>query len=370
MGWPHRAQAKQTEQIPSLAGTRAEASIRPVTMTRSHQHLASSGQILILLAGVTIALIGLLGVVADLGYSFAERRTMQNAADAGALSGAHAIGRSNPASPSVVLGSVQQTAWANKIGSNHGTVTYCQYVDDTDKELGPCSDKVPATASGVHVTVKETHDTFFIKMLPGGPTTASTSATAIAHVQKLEGLPSDGPFLVCGIGADIDSGPGNGTKMNIVIKDASGNWILNPAANGVTFQIHGPQSSSCNAQSSRYKGIADNGSNANHPVPGWLTYTTGDVAGQVAANVLGINGCKANQPVNNCIAFLPIAVNNPPETNNSKQLWSVLIAPFYIIQTGSNSHDGTLIGDYAVGGAGLPGFVPGYQGPIVVHLTK
>ena len=341
-----------------------------VCRIRVRPRSVSRGQILILFAGALVGLIGMLGLATDLGYAFAERRTMQNAADAGAIAGAHAISKSDPAAPSVVLGSIQQTAWANKIGSTHGTVTYCQYVDDTDKELGPCSDKVPATATGVHVTVKETHDTFFIGMIPGGPNTISTNATAIAHVQKLLAPPSDGPFLVCGINADIDSGPGNGGHMNIVVQDASGKWVLNPQANGVTFQIHGPQSSLCNAQSSRYKGIADNVSNANHTVPGWLTYTTGDTAGQVAANVLGINGCKANQTVDHCIAFLPIAVGNPPETNNSKQLWTVVIAPFYIIQTGANSHDGTLIGDYVVDGSGQPNWNPNDPQPVVIRLTK
>jgi Flp pilus assembly protein TadG len=373
MRWTQRAQAKQREQTSSMAGSRNKDSSWRDSLIRVQTHHVSRGQILILFAGVVIAMIGVLGLASDLGYAFAQRRTMQNAADAGAIAGAHAISKSNPASPSRVQSDVQQTALSNNMGNVKPTVTYCQYVDNTDKELGQCTDPVPASATGVHVTVKETHGTFFIGMVPGGPRTLSTNATATAHVQKLKGLPSDGPFLVCGIGADIDSGPGNGNKMDIVLgPDASGNWALNPLANGVTFQIHGPQSSLCNAQSSRYKGIADNHANLNHPVPGWLTYTTGDTAGQVAANVLGINGCKANVAVNNCIAFLPIAVGNPPETNNSKQLWTVVIAPFYIVQIGSsgNTHDGTLIENYVVDGSGDPSWSPNYKGPIVIRLTK
>ena len=54
---------------------------------------ASRGQILILIAGALVAIVGMLGLATDLGYNFAQRRTMQNAADAGALAGAHTLSK-------------------------------------------------------------------------------------------------------------------------------------------------------------------------------------------------------------------------------------------------------------------------------------
>jgi Flp pilus assembly protein TadG len=155
MRWTPRRGTKRHKRTESMADSCAADSSEQALRVSSRTRRASRGQILILFAGALVGLIGLLGLATDLGYAFAERRTMQNAADAGAISGARAISKSNTASPSVVLSDVQNTAWANKIGSTHGTVTYCQYVDNTDTELGPCSDKVPATASGVHVTVRK-----------------------------------------------------------------------------------------------------------------------------------------------------------------------------------------------------------------------
>ncbi|HVX30029.1 MAG TPA: pilus assembly protein TadG-related protein [Nitrolancea sp.] len=332
---------------------------------------ASRGQIIIMFAAALIGLIGLLGLATDLGYAFIQRRTMQNAADAGAIAGAHTILKSNPASPSIILDDVKDTASENKTGDAKPTVTHCQYVDDGDNELGSCSDPVPTGATGVSVTVKETHNTFFIKLIPGGPKTVSTKATAIAHVQVLQGLPGDGPFLVCGVNTDVISGHSN--PLSVAIKDAGGHWILNPEANGVVFQIHGPQINHCGLQSSDFKGAALQSTNKLLQTPDWFSFSNGDNAGPIAESVLGIQGCKANGlPVNNCVAFLPVAVPDPNQSAHPGKLWTVLIAPFYIQQIGSsgNKHSGTLIGDYVVEGSGIPGWTPDNPLPTVIRLTK
>ena len=54
---------------------------------------ASRGQIMIMFAIFAAAMFGILGLAIDLGMSFAERRSMQNAADLGAIAGARAIAR-------------------------------------------------------------------------------------------------------------------------------------------------------------------------------------------------------------------------------------------------------------------------------------
>ncbi len=168
---------------------------------------ATRGQILILMAGAMVGLIGLLGLATDLGYGFVERRSMQNAADAGALAGAHTISKSDPAAPLTIIDDVRAAATANKVGGINPTVTSCLYVDDADESLGSCAQTVPPTASGVRVTVKETHNTFFLRIIPGGPTTMTTDASATAHTQQLATPPGDGPFLVCGVDTDTVSGP-------------------------------------------------------------------------------------------------------------------------------------------------------------------
>ena len=207
-----------------------------------------------------MALIGLVGLATDLGYAFAERRTMQNSADSGALAGAHTLSKSSTTAPLTIINSVQDAAWANKIGSVHPSITSCKYVNDNDVVLADCSQLVPATATGVSVTVQETHHTFFVGVIPGGPNTITTSATAIAHVQQLATPPGDGPFLVCGVDTKTVSGP----KTNILIQQPanSGIWKLNPDAvttsthPGPTFQIFGPQIALCGLSNNSYKGQA------------------------------------------------------------------------------------------------------------------
>ncbi len=146
------------------------------------------------------------------------------------------------------------------MGSDNPLITKCKYVDDNDAELANCSQLVPDTATGVSVTVQETHNTFFVGVLPGGPNTITTGATAIAHVQQLATPPGDGPFLVCGVDTKTVSGP----NMNILIQQppAPASWKLNPDAvttsthPGPTFQIYGPQVALCGLSNSQLQGTS------------------------------------------------------------------------------------------------------------------
>src|SRR5437868_1017447 len=51
------------------------------------------GQVAIMLALAFPILLGMVGVAVDLGFGYAHRRQVQNAADAAALAGAQALGR-------------------------------------------------------------------------------------------------------------------------------------------------------------------------------------------------------------------------------------------------------------------------------------
>ena len=86
----------------------------------------------------------------------------------------------------------------------------------------------------------------------------------------------------------------------------------------------------------------------------------------------GPDGCKAGQEVVNCVVFLPIVVNDPPESGNNRQLWTVGFAPFYITAPKSNEHYGKLIANYMVSGRGQDGswgWTNTYDGPITIRLT-
>ena len=333
---------------------------------------AKPGQMLILFAIFLAGMVGVLALSVDLGVSFTGRRAMQNAADAGALAGARVVAKSTSSFPLSARTNVANAANGN--GMQIGAIDQidCVYVDDSDSSLGDCTANVPSGATGVKVTVYETHSTYFIKAIPGGPSTVRTSATAIAHVQMLA-APTDGPFLPCAVAALASK---TNSTTAIVIKDASGRWIINPSAIGVNFYIHGPQVQTCGLSDSSYKGIADQSANAGKTLGtngAWLLYTTGTVAGPISASVDGANGCVAGQIIDKCVAFLPIVVDTPSPVKATRSYWAVAFAPFYITQPNSNEHDGVLLADYIVYGKGQTssgGWFQGYTGPIVIRLTS
>ncbi|MGA7670752.1 MAG: pilus assembly protein TadG-related protein, partial [Nitrolancea sp.] len=51
----------------------------------------SRGQIIIMVAALAVSLTAMIGLAVDLGVAFAERRTVQTAADSAALAGAHVL---------------------------------------------------------------------------------------------------------------------------------------------------------------------------------------------------------------------------------------------------------------------------------------
>jgi len=350
----------------------------PTTSTRWRTHSAGdhsgdpgggapTGQVLVMFALFLTGMLGMLGLATDLGMSFAERRSMQNAADAGALAGARVVVKTTTSAPLSAQSEVQTVTSANKMSLGTITGTICTYINDAGTSLGSCSSTVPSAATGVRVTVQEQHPTFFIRAVPGAPDTVDTGATATANVKKLA-PPRDGPFLPCA----INTQPADGLPQTDLMVQQSGSWVLNPSAIGRTFKIHGPQIEKCDAKASRYKGLADTDANKNKNTPNWFNYKEGDSAGLISVDVEGPDGCKAGQEVVNCVAFLPIVINNPPESGNNRELWAITFAPFYITAPKSNEHYGKLVANYMVYGSGDNGsfgWYQGYTGPIAIRLT-
>ena len=336
---------------------------------------ASTGQILVMFALLLTALLGALGLSVDLGVAFSQRRTMQSAADAGALAGTRMVAKNNVTSvPTSVLNEVTNVVQANKM--NGGTISSinCNYVTADGTAITPCVSVIPANASGVVVTVTENHPTYFLRVVPGAPNTVSTSALARANVKIAPVIPGDGPYLPCGINTQVADGL---ARVDIMIKTGgsgtSATWTVNPLAVNRVFIIHGPQVERCLAKAARYKGLADNSVNINLVPPAWFNYKEGDTAGFISTDVLGPDGCKAGQEVVNCVAFLPIVVPEPIEVDNNRKLWCVGFAPFYITAPKPNEHNGKLLTDYIVYGKGQDGtwgWNQTYSGPVVIRLTK
>jgi Flp pilus assembly protein TadG len=350
--------------------------VQMATTTTTNRHekddWRSNGQILILFAFFLTAMVGVLALSVDLGVSFTERRAMQNAADAAALTGARVVAKSASTSGLTAQSSVTTVAGQNAMKLGTLDPVSCSYVNDSDAVVGSCSGTPPSSATGVKVSVSETHPTFFIRAVPGGAKTVSVSATATAHVMMVQ-APSDGPFLPCSTAALAGN---TNSETPIVVKDSSGRWVINSAAIGVNFYIHGPQIDRCGLSDSSYKGIANQSANLTKTISGsgaWFGFTTGTVAGPVAASVDGANGCVAGQVVDKCVMFLPIVVKTPAPTKVPPQMWAVAYAPFYITQPNSNEHDGVLLASYLIDGKGKLGslgWYQGYSGAVVVRLTN
>jgi Flp pilus assembly protein TadG len=104
------------------------------------------------------SLLGVSGLVLDLGNGYVQRRAVQNAADAAAIAGADAIPSGNPST------AAQQMAAKN----------------------GRAGDQVTVTMSGtdtITVTVSRTAPTYFLKVF--GKTSIPVSATAVARIEAL-----------------------------------------------------------------------------------------------------------------------------------------------------------------------------------------
>jgi Flp pilus assembly protein TadG len=327
----------------------------------------SPGQILVMFAIFLIGMLGMLGLCTDLGVAFMQRRTVQAAADAGALAGTRIVAKSTASRPLAARADVEAVVVANMSAVGSIGSIDCSYVNDNGQPITDCAAIVPAGASGVRVKVTELHPTYFIQVVPGAPSSVSTNGSARANIKML-GYPTDGPFLPCG----VDTRLASGGRLSMLIKEG-GEWVINPDAVGETFEIHGPRVEKCDAKAERYKGLADVDVNRDRSASGWFMYKEGDSAGMISQDVEGLDGCKAGQEVVDCVVFLPIAVNDPAESGNDRQLWVVAFSPFYVTAPKANEHHGKLISDYMVYGRGQDGnwgWTPEFEGPITIRLTE
>lgn len=406
-----------------------------------------AGQTIVLFALIALMLMGALGLALDAGYDFAQRRQMQNAADAAALAGAGVIATNTNSGNYPVLSTVQTVAQQNGVDPSNVT---CWQINDSLTQLQSCTNGgIAQGATGVQVSVGETHATFVMKALGVG--TSSTAATAAARVEIMTTF-TTGPFTVCGIDTTtVDSaGNANGTygifqtnglftiprpgnwsgcggggnlpckrtmestdgggavpnppdstsvpqeNSSIYYYDAAGKnnggFLGNANTSAPTFLIHGPNGgggiATCNITSSGFKGINQTVTTVQMPNTGntyppmsygtslgyQLSLTPGNVA-SVSASVNGPQGCRAGQPINNCVLLLPVIDNSGPG-GSSPSNGTVYVAArefmyFYVqqIQSG-NAHSGRLIKNFHPQGKGKPGFSPGTTTPLVIHLIK
>ena len=146
-----------------LAGSRQMTPQSPTSLSRRGRDLAAEldaqlGQTLPLICFFMMSLLGVSGLVLDLGNGYTQRRAIQNEADAAAIAGADAIVSGNYSS------AAQQMAAKNGRPADQVSVTF----DGTDT---------------VTVTVSRVAPTFFLKVF--GKSSIPVSATAVARLEAL-----------------------------------------------------------------------------------------------------------------------------------------------------------------------------------------
>lgn len=155
------------------------------------------GAIVVLMAISMTALLLVAGLVMDGGAAYAQRRQMQNAADASAMAGAAALDdvRFGGAAVGTVQSRAQQIAQRNGAES-----AVCQIVDGTGAVVGPCTTAgavLAPEARGVKVTPADVRNTMLGAFV--GMKTVTARADATATIQPVVGAKA--PYAVCSSGA-------------------------------------------------------------------------------------------------------------------------------------------------------------------------
>ena len=296
------------------------------------------GTITVLMAIILLTLLGLTGLVLDGGRAYADHRAVQNAADAAALAGTGALNQilfDNVGQEGAVHDAVVASLAANNV---NGTPD-CRLVDEAGNDLGACPSTntgtgLPATAAGVSVTARDSQNGSFIKAL--GISGFSARAAATAQIEALRSGSS--PFMICGLDAAH-----HGFNPPLLLASGS-SWVINPAAVGQTYGLHGPQVPDCGAGSNSFKGLADD--TATVSVPGWWPGDTGVHAGPVRNVVARSDACTTTDGFDNwtgCTIVVPICVDGRGN-GTSTDLYCIRFGIFRVSQSHQNAHEAVFLG--------------------------
>jgi Flp pilus assembly protein TadG len=285
-----------------------------------------------------LSLLGLTGLVLDGSRAYADHRATQNAADAAALAGTGALNQilfANAGQEAAVNDAVVASLAANQV---NGTPD-CRLVDQTGADLGACpttntGNGLPVAVAGVSVRARDSQNGTFIKAL--GISGFSASASATAQIEALRSGSS--PFMICGLDAAH-----HGFDPPLLVASGS-SWVINPAAIGQSYALHGPSVPDCGAGSNSFKGLTDGGTDV--PVPGWWQADTGVHAGPVRNVVARGDACTTTDGFDNwtgCTIVVPICADGQG-SGNSTELYCVRFGLFRVSQSHQNAHEAVFLG--------------------------
>lgn len=160
------------------------------------------GAVAIMVAIAMIALIGLLGIVIDLGNLFIRKTELQNAADAAALAGAKRLNGTTTGVNNAVADAIDMASRnASDFGTEAVAITAANiaFAPDPDGPWAdvPTSQALPGDKRFIQINTagiaQGTRPTWFMHAVPGAAASTTAAALAVAGAPVCENL----PMFVC-----------------------------------------------------------------------------------------------------------------------------------------------------------------------------
>lgn len=280
-------------------------------MRLNHRRRSERGVVMVLVALLVVAMLIVVAIVIDGGQGYADRRRMQNAADAAAYAGARVLNQVRFQGATTDLAAAVRSAAADN-RADPSLVT-CDVTDLAGARLAPCSPNLGwaarADAVGVLVTARMVRKTLFGRL--AGVSQLTPTATAAASLQKLVGARS--PWMICGNklltgGFDLINPVTKGLRPDSVLVGLYGQGGT-ALADSRGIPISGKPTGTCGLSSS-WNGLIDPVSQP----PQVGKYALADKGKQVGRYqyddiLAGVGGCPRNfldGEITNCLALVPV----------------------------------------------------------------
>jgi hypothetical protein len=307
------------------------------TTTRRRRARDDRGVVLVLVAGAAVALLLMTALAIDGGQAYANRRQVQNGADAAAMAGTRELARVRFTPPTTVSGVVSEVLDVvdKNIPDLQGGDVSCWFVTSTLTRTSGDVCQAPSTswnsatngALGVEVSARGVKQTYFAQI--AGHETVEARTDAAATIQPLIATAGKSPFILCGIFAS------NGFD----VLDPN-TLLVKPSAIGPRYPLQDPGPGNnttfkrCDAQSNTFKGKSDGS-----PIRlgDWTGVDTGNgpplPLDEDSTQVLGPDACELNTttyPDTGCLMVIPIASNADDQGGSNTDVYIVQFAVFRV----------------------------------------
>jgi hypothetical protein len=336
-----------------------------------HRFRDDRGAMLVVMAISMVAMLALSGLVIDGGRAYANRREVQNSADAAALAGAGALNGilfSSTGQEKLVYDAVATSATANGVNTSFDCQLWGYNAANTMINLGACPTSntgagLDSRATAVRVSAVNTQGASFIKVVGIG--SFSAKAPARAQIQALIG--GNAPFMVCGLDAAHD-----GYDPPLLVKVGS-DYVFNTGqtsaatAIGQEYVIHDTHVAGCGGGSG-WKGLVDQ-SGGPYDLGDYWPAKTGDTAGPVRVDLTGPKACHSTILVG-CQLILPVGDASNGLGGSNYKMHVARMGVFEITYADSNTHRAKFIGGSTVASGGAGGGKPTANEARVIKLSE